>query len=42
LKYLRVLRHHGVDAVTDPGDIVEPVTTRNKEPTPVAEEAGDG
>ncbi|MCF6232593.1 MAG: rod shape-determining protein MreC [Rhodobacteraceae bacterium] len=38
LEFLRVLRHHGVEAVTDPGTIVEPVTAQDTD----AEGAGDG
>jgi rod shape-determining protein MreC len=38
LEYLRVLRHHGVESVTDPGAIVEPVTVQDTDP----EGAGDG
>ena len=38
LEYLRVLRHHGADSVTDPGTIVEPLTAQET----AVEGSGDG
>ena len=38
LEFLRVLRHHGVDAVSGPGTIVKPVTAQET----TKEEASDG
>jgi len=42
LEYLRVLRHHGTDPVTDPGTIVAPDTAQDEAQTLPGDEAGDG
>ncbi len=42
LEYLRVLRHHGTDPVTDPGTIVAPDTVQDEAQTLPGGEAGDG
>lgn len=43
LEFLRVLRHHGVESVTDPGNIVAPVSAPVSAPeTPPLPPAGEG
>lgn len=43
LEYLRVLRHHGVAPVTDPGSIVAPLGAQEEiQAQPTVEGAGDG